>query len=189
MSWRYEQEGRNKFWDLSLTLWSRLVIVFLICFIITCSSFAGEMILLSISSSSGATETLSSSCTVVNPSTLRTVSAASGFFPIKSYSPTIGWNNWAKCVEKPTPAVNSATQQQWHELGNIERSKTRRSPITASLNFFVSFKNFSIVSSILANFRLRSSNSGSLDSKSGYSTDCFRFRSERSYSLTARPWK
>lgn len=37
------------------------------------------------------------------------VRSESGFFPIRSNSPAIGWKMVAKCVAKPAPAVNSAT--------------------------------------------------------------------------------
>lgn len=37
------------------------------------------------------------------------VRSESGFFPIRSNSPAIGWKMVAKCVAKPAPAANSAT--------------------------------------------------------------------------------
>lgn len=68
------------------TLCSRLVMLFRMSFIIDCSSFAGPVIRVSISSSSGPIKERISSMAVSYLLTLRIVCAASGCFPMTSSS-------------------------------------------------------------------------------------------------------
>lgn len=89
--------------------------VFLMIFRTDWNSFVGPTIRLSINSSSGAMEPRNSSIALTYESTLLIVRSESGFFPIRSYSPAMGWNKVEKWLAKLAPEVNRPrlTVQCW----------------------------------------------------------------------------
>jgi hypothetical protein len=144
-----------------LTLWSRLVIIFLIDFMMAWSSFTGPTTRLSISSSSGLMAVRSSSSAVWYVSTFLIVCAACGYFPRRSYSEAMGWNKLEKCWAMLPPDVKSAAFRGKREREGVtskggqfvNEEATRHMLFTASVNVFVSFRNFSAAVSSKAKLR------------------------------------
>lgn len=98
------------------TLCSRFVIVFLIVFNTPWNSLSGAATRLSIRSNSGAIAPWSSSMHACHASTFLTVSAQSGFLPMRSYSPVMGWKRVPKLCDQPEPAVKRAVSCQTYAI-------------------------------------------------------------------------
>jgi hypothetical protein len=84
-----------------------------------------------------------------NPSTERTVRAASGCLPIRSYSPAIGLKRVVKWLAKPTPEVKRAVCHYQREIVSLSERKGGGEDVhmTDSVKAFVSLINFSVICS------------------------------------------